>query len=60
MTVCIQCSMEALAKGLPPPVFEEAPAEHYRRVHPNGVTPAERDALVRQIAQLVQQDRGEA
>jgi hypothetical protein len=45
-TVCIQCAMRALVRGDPPPVFDEEPAAHQQRVHPDlRATARERRAL---------------
>lgn len=41
MTICIQCAMEAFAKGLDPAAmkdaasFEETPEQHQARCHPD-------------------------
>jgi hypothetical protein len=49
-TMCIQCSMKAILAGEPAPVFEEEPAAHQRRLHPDlEATRAERRELERQL-----------
>jgi hypothetical protein len=55
-TVCMQCSLRHIAeKGLadPPPVFEESPEAHAARVHPGGVTAAERRDVLRRANEVI-------
>jgi len=35
--ICINCSLKALVEGTEPPVFEEEPAEHMLRCHPDPI-----------------------
>jgi hypothetical protein len=32
---CLQCAMKAMLAGEPPPMFDESPKEHLKRVHPD-------------------------
>ncbi len=49
-TACIQCAMKAILAGEQPPVFDETPEEHARRVHPDPIaTRDERRELERQL-----------
>lgn len=63
-TLCIECAMKAYVEGRPASeaLHDEEPDEHMKRVHPNGVTPEERQALQQQVLDKLHQqgmaDRG--
>lgn len=42
MTVCIQCSMQAILRDETPPVYAETPEEHARLQHPDPVATRDR------------------
>lgn len=51
-TLCVQCAMRAILEDRKPPVFEETPEEHARRVHPDQEeTQHEREELERRLVQ---------
>lgn len=53
-TLCIQCAMKAMVAGEPYPVFDEEPAEHARRYHPNPLdTYRERQMLEAAVSELL-------
>lgn len=55
-TMCIQCSMLALVEGREPPIFDETPDEHQRRVHPDLIaTQRERRDLERRLRDQIRQ-----
>jgi len=55
-TMCIQCAMRAMLNNEPPPMFDETPEEHQRRVHPDLIaTQAERSVLERQLDQKIKE-----
>lgn len=62
-TICVQCALEAFvaADGVTDIAdpwqqggrFDEEPAEHYRRVHPNGVDGDERMKLEMKALEII-------
>lgn len=51
-TMCIQCAMRAILNDEAPPVFDETPEQHQRRVHPDlAATQAERREILGQLAE---------
>ena len=53
-TLCAQCAMRAIVEGKEPPVFNEEPAEHLARCHPDPeATQAERADLERRLSQML-------
>lgn len=58
-TMCIQCAMRAMVEGKEPPVFDEEPAEHAARVHPDPIeTLRERRELEAKLAKMIPRDNG--
>jgi hypothetical protein len=57
--ICVHCTLQALASGKAvgtEGTFNETIAEHMQRVHPNGVTHEERQALEMQVAHILQKE----
>jgi hypothetical protein len=58
MTFCAQCTMKAILAGRPSPSFNETPAQHLRRVHPDAVaTQRERAELEERFRQMAEEIR---
>lgn len=56
-TVCVQCAMRAMLNDERPPVFDETPEQHRRRLHPDpAAAQRERRQLERQVAKKLREE----